>query len=75
MIPGVPGGDFYAPRGPRGPRGPGANFEAVRGVNFPFSYRPYEVQLVARWPPRRPGPTGGALQLQQQLFPRGPDPI
>ena len=38
MIPGVPGGDFYAPRPPRGPRGPGVNFEAARGVNFPFSY-------------------------------------
>ena len=41
MIPGVPGGDFYAPQGPRDPRGPGGNFEAVRGVNFPFSYLSY----------------------------------
>ena len=34
MIPWVPGGDFFAPRGPRGPQESGANFEAIWGVNF-----------------------------------------
>ena len=36
MIPGVPGGYLYAPRGPQSPQDPGGNFEAIGGVNSLF---------------------------------------